>query len=267
MTEKSSLYATAIQRISVWKGESGIAYNSCYFTSLEYGTPATTLTQQECYNIQNPVFNAILPKMGISRESHRSVVFGTDQYGGSGLENIADCQGHIRLQYLMGHLTCNSNTGKLMRSMLDYTQLECGCTGTRLRKVFKCYHDRKLDHCNVGTFALVQLKFEDHCEMETAKKPPERRHRDGSTDRDWRLFGQRSQRYQPLQDIPSDLLHLLYIHTQCTSNHILGMEGKTIWRKDVVLGMSSSTMANLVESMETDTRILSIRWLCCTVIR
>jgi hypothetical protein len=77
MTEKASLYATAIQRSSVWKGESGLAYNSFYLPSLGYKTPATNLTQQECYNIQKPVVNTILPKMGIIRKAHRSVVFGT----------------------------------------------------------------------------------------------------------------------------------------------------------------------------------------------
>jgi hypothetical protein len=40
------------------------------------------------------------------------------------LEHLAVHQGHNRLQYLMGHLRCNSTTGNLMRSMLDYTQLE-----------------------------------------------------------------------------------------------------------------------------------------------
>jgi hypothetical protein len=46
MTEKASLYTTAIQRSSVWKGESGLAYNSFYLPSIGYGTPSTTLTQQ-----------------------------------------------------------------------------------------------------------------------------------------------------------------------------------------------------------------------------
>jgi hypothetical protein len=64
MTEKASLYATAIQRSSIWKGKFGLAYNSFYLPSLGYGTPATTLTQQECYNIHKPVVNAILPKNG-----------------------------------------------------------------------------------------------------------------------------------------------------------------------------------------------------------
>jgi hypothetical protein len=106
------------------------------------------------------------------------------------------------------------------------------CTGTRLRKVFTCYHDRKLDHWNMGTFALLQLNFEDHCEMETTTKSPVQLRRDGSTDRDWRLFRQRSQRYQSLQDIPLGLLHLRYIHTRWARNLSLGTERKMRWRKE-----------------------------------
>jgi hypothetical protein len=168
MTEKASLYTTAIQRSSVWKGESGLAYNSCYLPSIGYGTPATTLTQQECYNIQKPFVNAILPKMGISRKTHRSVVFGTDQFGGLGLEHLAAYQGHNRLQYLMGHLRCNSTTGKLMRSILDYTQLECGCLGNVLEEDYEGPDYGKLDYQNMGTPALVQINTEDNCGMETS---------------------------------------------------------------------------------------------------
>jgi hypothetical protein len=97
--------------------------------------------------------------MGISRKAHRSVVFDTAQFGGLGLEHLAAYQGHNRLQYLMGHLRCNSTTGKLMRSMLDYTQLECSCSGNvleeNLRKVFTGPVDGKLDHRYLGTSTLV----------------------------------------------------------------------------------------------------------------
>jgi hypothetical protein len=89
MTEKASLHATAIQRSSVWKGESGLAYNSFYLPSIGYGTPATTLTQQECYNIQTPVVNAIFQKMGIHRKAHRSIVLSTAQFCGLSLEHLA----------------------------------------------------------------------------------------------------------------------------------------------------------------------------------
>jgi hypothetical protein len=139
MTKKASLYATAIQSSSMWKGEYGLTYNSLYLPSLGYGTPATTTTQQECYNIQKRVVNAILPKMEIIRKAPMGVVFGTYQYGGLGLEHIVAYEGHIRLQYLMGHLHCNITTGKLMRSMLDYTQLECGCAGNALEQDYGRY--------------------------------------------------------------------------------------------------------------------------------
>jgi hypothetical protein len=140
MKEKASLYATAITPRSVWKGESGLAYNLFYLPSIGYVTLETTLSQQECYDIQKPVVNVILPKIGISRKAHRSVVFGAAQFGGLGLEHLAAYQGHNHLQYLMGHLRCNSTTGKLMRSMLDYTQLECGCSEMFSRKTTKGIH-------------------------------------------------------------------------------------------------------------------------------
>jgi hypothetical protein len=79
------------------------------------------------------------PKMGISRKAHWSVVFGTVQFGELGLEHLAAYQGHNRLQYLIGHLRCNITTGKLMRLMLDYTQLECGCSGNVLKEDYKRY--------------------------------------------------------------------------------------------------------------------------------
>jgi hypothetical protein len=106
--------------------------------------------------------------MGITRKAHRSVVFGTAQFGGLGLEHLAAYQGHTRLQYLMGHIRCNSTTGKLMRLMLDYTQLECGCSRRRLRKLFTGPDDVKLDYRNMGTPALVQINTEDNCGMETS---------------------------------------------------------------------------------------------------
>jgi hypothetical protein len=77
--------------------------------------------------------------MGINRKAHRSVFFGTAQFGGLGLDHLAAYQGHGCLQYLMGHLRCNSTTGKLMRSMLDYTQLECGCTVNVLEQDYGKY--------------------------------------------------------------------------------------------------------------------------------
>jgi hypothetical protein len=52
-------------------------YNLYYMASLSYGTTATSLNVKECEDIQRPVLNAILPKMGVSRNTARNIVFGT----------------------------------------------------------------------------------------------------------------------------------------------------------------------------------------------
>jgi hypothetical protein len=139
MKEKAILYGEAIRSSTMWRGESSMAHNAFYMPSLGHGTPATTLSMKDCEEIQRPVVNVILPKMGIAHTSPIAVVFGTSQYGGLGLTNLADLQGHTNLQYLLGHLRCNEATGHLMQMLLEYTQLECGCRGNPLVQEYNNY--------------------------------------------------------------------------------------------------------------------------------
>ena len=69
-----------------------MAYNSFYMSSLSYGgTSATPLTYKECEEIRKPVVNAILlPKMGINRNAPRAVTFTTSNFGGLGLDHLAE---------------------------------------------------------------------------------------------------------------------------------------------------------------------------------
>jgi hypothetical protein len=123
----------------MWRGESGMAYNVFYIPSLGYGTSATTLRKKDCEEIQRTVVNAILPNMGIARSEPRAVVFGTAQFGGLGLTHLAALQGDTRLHYLLGHLCCSDATGRLMKMLLGYTQLECGCRGNPLAQNYNNY--------------------------------------------------------------------------------------------------------------------------------
>jgi hypothetical protein len=88
MKEKTILCGEAIRSSTMWRGESSMAYNAFYMPSLGYGTPATTLSMKDCEEIQRPVVNTILPKMGIARTAPISVVFGTAQYEGLGLTHL-----------------------------------------------------------------------------------------------------------------------------------------------------------------------------------
>jgi hypothetical protein len=113
--------------------------------SIAYGTPTTTLSFKECDGLQKPVVNAILPKMGITSKAPRAVVFDTSRYGGIGLDHLAAVQSHGQLQYLLGHLRCKDTTGQLIRMMMEFTQMECGCTGNVFEQSYKQYDGSIID--------------------------------------------------------------------------------------------------------------------------
>jgi hypothetical protein len=130
MKENAILFREAIMSSTMWRGESAMSYNAFYMPSLGYGTPVTTPTKKDCEEIQRPLVNAILPKMGIARNAPRAVVFGTAQYGGLGLIHLAALQDHTRLQYLLGHLRCGDATGRLMQMLLNIHNLNAGVVET-----------------------------------------------------------------------------------------------------------------------------------------
>jgi hypothetical protein len=94
---KAKEYNEAIISSTLNRGEGVLAYNSYYMASLSYGTLATSLDIKECKEIQRPVFNDILPKMGTNRNTSRSVLFGTSKYGGLGNDHLAAVQGFGQL--------------------------------------------------------------------------------------------------------------------------------------------------------------------------
>jgi hypothetical protein len=116
-------YSEAIISISLQRGESAMVYNSYYMASMSYGMAATSLTYKECEEIHRPVVNAILPKMGINRNTVRTVVFGTIKYGGLGLDHLSAVKGFAQLQYMIGSLRKQDITVDLYQMLLEYTQL------------------------------------------------------------------------------------------------------------------------------------------------
>jgi hypothetical protein len=77
--------------------------------------------------------------MGITRKAPRAVVFGRARCGGIGLYHIVAVQIHDQLQYLLGHLRCQDTTGQRIHMIMEFTQMECGCTDNVLEQSYKQY--------------------------------------------------------------------------------------------------------------------------------
>jgi hypothetical protein len=151
--------------------------------SLGYGTEATSLSMDECKEIQKPPVNGILPKMGINRNTRRELVSGTTRYGGLGLTHLAAVQGYGQLQYLLGHLRSGDTSGTLYRILMKFTQLECGmeqeilsCDFDKYEKniltpnwIMECWSFLKLCYAIIqttGTWKLLRGRKDDVAIME-----------------------------------------------------------------------------------------------------
>jgi hypothetical protein len=139
MREKVEAYGEAISGSLLQWGDSSTAYHSYFMPSIVYGTPTTTMSFKECDDLQKPVINAILPKMGIASKAPRAVVFGTARYEGIRLDHLVAVQSHGQLQYPLGHQPCQDTTGQLICMMMDFTQMEWGCTGNVLEQSYNQY--------------------------------------------------------------------------------------------------------------------------------
>jgi hypothetical protein len=151
MIEKASLYATAIQRSSVWKGEYGLAYNSFYLPSIGYSNPPRMLqhtkTSHQCHfekwglagKLIGASFSVRLSLADLKTSSRIPRSYWSVIFNGS-----SPLQQH--------HRPANAiNAGLYTIRMWMFGK----CNGARLRKVFTGFHDGKLDYRNLGTLALV----------------------------------------------------------------------------------------------------------------
>jgi hypothetical protein len=98
MMDKIRLYSEAFDRSKLWKSEASLAYKAFYMNIIGYGTPSTSLSYQDYDDMQKPVVNSILPKMGINRKVARAVVLRTSQHGGLRIDHLAAVQLYGQLQ-------------------------------------------------------------------------------------------------------------------------------------------------------------------------
>ena len=93
---------------------------------LEYPLAVTQFHQLECDEITSPVLRACLAKMGYNANMPREVVYGPVEMGGLGAHDYFIEQGIRQVSTLVGHIRQRSETGALIRSCLQWCQIQAG---------------------------------------------------------------------------------------------------------------------------------------------
>jgi hypothetical protein len=77
--------------------------------------------------------------MVINRKTSRKAVFGRDEYGGLGIDHMAVVQGIGQIQNFIGTLHNEDIIGHLFRSLMEFTQMECGIEQQLIMPYYKKY--------------------------------------------------------------------------------------------------------------------------------
>ena len=101
-------------------------YESRYRSMIRYPLPVTLFTEKECIIIQKPFIHALLPKMGMNRNTPRSVVYGPKSLGGLELMDLRVEQITMQWEATRGHLRRLDRAGHGLYITAHDLQVEVG---------------------------------------------------------------------------------------------------------------------------------------------
>ena len=126
LLDKAKSWAAHIQSGHLTPSLVWQAANTTIMKSLQYPLPALTISREQCNKIMNIIKKGLLPKSQISKNIPHAVLFGPKEEGGLGLHHLYTSQGIMHVEKFMKHVASQSVTGKLLRVMLELSQLEVG---------------------------------------------------------------------------------------------------------------------------------------------
>ena len=139
MRRKSIEWGEKIRTGMVDKRDAWLAMKSTIMKTLEYPLLALTLSENECNHIMAPLLKAGLPKAGICRNIPRSILYGSTEHQGLGMNNLYTTMDLTQITSLVDHIWRNSTTGKLLRISMETMKIELGLEGQIFSLDFKTF--------------------------------------------------------------------------------------------------------------------------------
>ena len=115
------------------------ALHTTIMKKLDYPLIALTLTEAECNGIMAPVLSGGLSQIGICQSMARALVYAPTKYQGLGINKLYTTQGLGHVRALINHIWRDTDTGKLLRTSLEFAKLEAGVRGSLFALDYNTY--------------------------------------------------------------------------------------------------------------------------------
>ena len=124
---KSDAAAAILTTHILSQSDTKVYYNSYYLPSITYPFPVTSLTEEECINIQNKFMQTIVRKCGYNTHMKLEIRYAPTSYGGAGFRPLYVEQGIAQILTAIKHLrTPSGQPGKLLHIALSWAQAYIG---------------------------------------------------------------------------------------------------------------------------------------------
>ena len=103
-----------------------LAYNGYLVPSLAYRLATSSLTFQQCKELQTLIDPILLHAYGLQRNLPKIVLFSTTSKAGLGITHVYHLQGLEKIKLFLMHLRRNDTTGNLLHIAMENIKLELG---------------------------------------------------------------------------------------------------------------------------------------------
>ena len=126
LRKKANSFALRLMSPKLTAEDVRIFHRAIYVPSMRYGLAAVAIDEEELGSVQSRILQSILKKLNVQSTPPTSIRHGPCKYGGLELYDFRTEAGIEALKFFRDAIYANSETGKLLRLMMQYSQLEAG---------------------------------------------------------------------------------------------------------------------------------------------
>ena len=126
LNEKLSHWNSRVKSSFLTAEEKIKSYNTYTSKGVEYILPTSSLSEQQCHDLDKLVTPILYNAHGIQRNCSKCVLYSPTKYGGFGHKSIWHLQGLEKLKFFLAHYRRHDTTGRLIKISMRWTQLESG---------------------------------------------------------------------------------------------------------------------------------------------
>ena len=126
LKKKADTFALRLMSPKLSAEDVRIFHRAIYVPSMRYGLASVAIDEEELGSVQSRILQSILKKLHVQSTLPTSIRHGPREYGGLELYDLRTEVGIEAIKFFRDAIYANSETGKLLRLNMQYSQLEAG---------------------------------------------------------------------------------------------------------------------------------------------